>query len=101
MQAVTGSGRILLRTRPLTNTNIGARRHRLVACVQVEDDGPGVPAELHKTLFMPLVTGKQDGSGLGLTVAQDMVARHRGIIEFESRPGRTVFSLLLPLENTA
>jgi len=101
MQSVAGSGRILLRTRPLTNTNIGARRHRLVACVQVEDDGPGVPAELHKTLFMPLVTGKQDGSGLGLTVAQDMVARHRGIIEFESRPGRTVFSLLLPLENTA
>ena len=76
-------------------------RHRLVVCVQIEDDGPGVPEDLHKTLFYPLVTGKAEGTGLGLSVAQDMVARHGGIIEFESRPGHTVFSILLPLEDAA
>jgi two-component system nitrogen regulation sensor histidine kinase GlnL len=101
LQAQAGSGRVILRTRTLSNMNIGPARHRLVACVQVEDHGPGVPDDLHKTLFFPLVTAKPDGTGLGLTVAQDMVARHGGIIEFESRPGYTVFSMLLPLEDVA
>jgi two-component system, NtrC family, nitrogen regulation sensor histidine kinase GlnL len=101
MQALAGSGRIVLRTRALSNQNIGPLRHRLVACLQVEDNGPGIPDDLHKTLFFPLVTGKPEGTGLGLTVAQDMVARHGGIIEFESRPGRTVFTMLLPLEDPA
>jgi len=68
--------------------------------VEVEDDGPGVPAELQKTLFYPLVTGKADGTGLGLTVAQEMLARHQGIVEFDSRPGRTLFKLQLPIEGT-
>ncbi len=101
LQALAGHGRVLLRTRTLSNLNIGPVRHRLVVCVQIEDDGPGVPADLHKTLFYPLVTGKAEGTGLGLSVAQDMVARHGGIIEFESRPGLTVFSILLPLEESA
>ena len=69
--------------------------------MQVEDDGPGVPEELQQTLFLPLVTSKAEGTGLGLSVAQDMVARHQGVVEFESRPGRTVFSILLPLESAA
>ena len=60
-----------------------------------------MPADLQKTLFFPLVTGKAEGTGLGLSVAQDMVARHGGIIEFESRAGHTVFSILLPLEDGA
>ena len=73
-------------------------RHRLVAVIEVEDNGPGVPPDLIKTLFLPLVTGRSNGSGLGLAVAQDLATRHGGIIEFTSQPGRTVFSLLLPLE---
>jgi two-component system nitrogen regulation sensor histidine kinase GlnL len=97
MQAVGESGRIVLRTRVFSNLNIGTVRHRLVAGLSVEDNGPGVPPELHRNLFYPLVTGRPNGSGLGLAVAQDLVTRHRGLIEFESRPGRTVFSLLLPL----
>ncbi len=101
LQALAGRGRVVLRTRTLSNHNIGTARHRLVVCVQIEDDGPGVPADLHKTLFFPLVTGKAEGTGLGLSVAQDMVARHGGIIEFESRPVHTVFSILLPLEDGA
>jgi two-component system, NtrC family, nitrogen regulation sensor histidine kinase GlnL len=93
------TGRIVLRTRALTHVNIGKRRHRLVASVQIEDDGPGVPEQLRDTLFYPLVTGRADGTGLGLAVAQDLVSRHAGLIEFDSRPGRTVFTILLPFES--
>ena len=98
LQAVSDDGRIVMRTRVRSNVSIGSRRHRLVADVQVEDNGAGVPPELSKTLFYPLVTGRSNGTGLGLAVAQDLVTRHSGIVEFTSEPGRTVFSLLLPLE---
>lgn len=101
MQALGESGHIVLRTRVLSNVSIGSVRHRLVASVQVEDDGPGVPEELRSSIFYPLVTGRSQGSGLGLAVAQDFAIRHGGIIEFESEPGRTVFSLLLPLGDSA
>jgi two-component system nitrogen regulation sensor histidine kinase GlnL len=98
MQAVGSHGRITVRTRARGNLHIGKSRHRLVAHIEVEDNGPGVPADLIKTLFLPLVTGRSNGSGLGLAVAQDLATRHGGIIEFSSQPGRTVFSLLLPIE---
>jgi len=90
-------GRIVLRTRVAGNINIGATRHRLVANIQVEDNGHGVPPELMKSVFYPLVTGRPNGTGLGLAVAQELLARHGGIVEFDSEPGHTVFSLLLPL----
>ncbi|MGH8257097.1 MAG: nitrogen regulation protein NR(II) [Steroidobacteraceae bacterium] len=90
-------GRVVLRSRVLSNFNIGEARHRLVASIQVEDNGHGVPPQLHRSLFYPLVTGRPNGSGLGLAVAQELVARHGGMVEFDSRPGHTVFSLLLPL----
>ncbi len=99
-QQRTSGGRIVLRTRALTNVNIGARRHRVVASVQFEDNGPGVPEELRDTLFYPLVTGRSDGTGLGLAIAQDLVARHDGLIEFDSRPGRTIFTILLPFNTS-
>ena len=99
IQAVGDRGHIVLRTRALTNASIGSRRYRVVASIQVEDDGPGVPAELKDNVFYPLVTGRQGGSGLGLAVAQDLIGRHDGLIEFDSRPGRTVFTLLLPFDN--
>jgi two-component system nitrogen regulation sensor histidine kinase GlnL len=99
VQAVGERGRLTLRTRALTNATIGALRHRIVAALQFEDDGPGVPPELGETIFYPLVTARTGGTGLGLAVAQDIATRHGGIIEFDSRPGRTVFSLLLPLED--
>jgi len=99
LQAVEpNTGRVTLRTRVLTNINIGTVRHRLVANIQVEDNGHGVPPELQRSVFYPLVTSRSTGTGLGLAVAQDLVTRHRGIVEFESRPGHTIFSLLLPLE---
>jgi two-component system, NtrC family, nitrogen regulation sensor histidine kinase GlnL len=98
MQAVGQHGKLLVRTRVRSGVHIGKVRHRLVAVIEVEDNGPGVPPDLIKTLFLPLVTGRSNGSGLGLAVAQDLATRHGGIIEFTSQPGRTVFSLLLPLE---
>ncbi|MEJ0099894.1 MAG: nitrogen regulation protein NR(II) [Pseudomonadota bacterium] len=100
MQAVGQHGKIVVRTRVRSGMHIGKVRHRLVAIIEVEDNGPGVPPDLVKTLFLPLVTGRSNGSGLGLAVAQDLATRHGGIIEFTSQPGRTVFSLLLPLEGT-
>ncbi|MDB6090934.1 MAG: signal transduction histidine kinase, nitrogen specific, NtrB [Gammaproteobacteria bacterium] len=97
LQALGDSGRIVLRTRALSNVSIGPARHRLVASVQVEDTGPGVPDDLRSSIFYPLVTGRANGTGLGLAVAQELVTRNGGLIEFESEPGRTVFTLLLPL----
>jgi two-component system, NtrC family, nitrogen regulation sensor histidine kinase GlnL len=96
VQAMKHSGRLVLRTRALTSISIGTRRYRLVASIQFEDNGPGVPEQLQDTLFYPFVTGRAEGTGLGLAIAQDLVSRHGGLIEFESRPGRTVFTLLLP-----
>jgi two-component system, NtrC family, nitrogen regulation sensor histidine kinase GlnL len=95
--ALEGSGRIVFRTRVVSNETIGHRRCRLGAAVEIEDNGPGVPAELRDTLFYPLVTGRAGGSGLGLAVAQELVSRHDGLIEFTSRPGRTVFKMLYPI----
>lgn len=99
VQALGEQGAIVLRSRALTQATIGAFRHRLVASLQFEDNGPGVPAELGETIFYPLVSAHPGGTGLGLAVAQDIATRHGGIIEFDSRPGRTVFSLLLPMED--
>ena len=100
VQALGSHGQLLLRTRALTGANIGEKRHRVVASVQFEDNGPGVPPDLGETIFYPLVTAQPGGSGLGLAVAQDIATRHDGLVEFESRPGRTVFSLLLPIGAT-
>jgi two-component system, NtrC family, nitrogen regulation sensor histidine kinase GlnL len=97
LQAVGERGKIVLRTRALSNMSIGAARYRLVASLQVEDNGPGVPEQLRASIFYPLVTGRPNGTGLGLAVAQELVTRNGGLIEFESQPGRTIFTLLLPL----
>jgi two-component system, NtrC family, nitrogen regulation sensor histidine kinase GlnL len=99
MQALGERGRLIFRTRALTNVTLGGERHRLVLSAEVEDSGPGIPDELKETIFYPLVTGRSTGTGLGLTIAQDLVSRNGGLIEFESQPGRTVFHLRLPVAN--
>jgi len=91
-------GHILLRTRVLRQFTIGNRRHRLVLQVEVRDDGPGIPQELQERIFFPMVSGQPGGTGLGLPIAQELINQHGGLIECESRPGKTSFFLYLPLE---
>jgi two-component system nitrogen regulation sensor histidine kinase GlnL len=71
----------------------------LVLSAEVEDNGPGIPEELKETIFYPLVTGRPTGTGLGLTIAQDLVSRNGGLIEFTSEAGRTIFQIRLPVVN--
>ncbi len=96
--ALDGHGSITLRSRAVMNFTIGDIRHRVIASIEIEDDGPGIPAELQDSIFYPLVTSRSDGTGLGLPAAQELISRHGGLIEFESRPGRTVFTMRVPLE---
>jgi two-component system, NtrC family, nitrogen regulation sensor histidine kinase GlnL len=103
MQAIGGQnelrlGRITLRTRTLRQFTIGHIRHRLVTKIEIIDNGPGIPAELQETIFYPMVSGRADGTGLGLAITQNIISQHQGLIECESHPGHTVFSIFLPLE---
>jgi two-component system, NtrC family, nitrogen regulation sensor histidine kinase GlnL len=75
--------------------------HRLALELQVIDDGPGIPHELRERVFYPLVSGREGGTGLGLTLAQAYVQQHGGSIECESAPGRTVFRIVFPLDAKA
>ena len=98
LAALDGQGKLVLRTRAVLNFTIGDTRHPVIASIEIEDDGPGIPSDLQDSVFYPLVTGKPDGTGLGLPAAQELISRHGGLIEFESRPGRTVFLVRIPLE---
>jgi two-component system nitrogen regulation sensor histidine kinase GlnL len=91
--------KLTLKTRAAGNVSLGAHRHRLVASIQFEDNGPGVLNEIRETIFYPLVSGRADGTGLGLGIAQDLVSRHGGLIEFDSAPGRTIFVISLPMDS--
>jgi two-component system nitrogen regulation sensor histidine kinase GlnL len=95
--AQVGALHICFRTRAVRQITILRQRHRLALELQVIDDGPGVPAEIQERIFNPLVSGREGGTGLGLSLAQTYVQYHQGVIEFESRPGRTIFRILLPL----
>lgn len=99
--ALAGHGEITLRTRAVMNFTIGDTRHRVVASIEIEDDGPGIPPDLQDSVFYPLVTSRPDGTGLGLPAAQELISRHGGLIEFDSRPGRTTFYIRIPLDATA
>ncbi|MBE9515528.1 MAG: PAS domain-containing protein [Proteobacteria bacterium] len=100
IEAMAGEGQLILRTRIERQFTIGSDRHRLAIRVDIEDNGPGIPEEIRNDIFYPMVTGRADGTGLGLSITQDIIARHGGLVQVESRPGRTEFSLFLPLENT-
>jgi two-component system nitrogen regulation sensor histidine kinase GlnL len=100
MQSLERGGELILRTRALTNVTLGKERKKLVASIEIEDNGPGVPEDIRESLFFPLVSGRSGGSGLGLPLAQDLVSRHNGLIEFTSQPGSTVFMLRLPVEES-
>ena len=95
--AQAGAKTISFRSRAVRQITMLRQRHRLALELQVVDDGPGVPEEIQERIFSPLVSGREGGTGLGLSLAQTYVQYHQGVIEFESRPGRTIFRILLPL----
>lgn len=92
--------RITVRTRIARQVMLHRRQHRTAAVISVVDNGPGVPVALKEKIFHPLVTGREGGTGLGLSLAQDLLAQHEGLLEFDSRVGHTEFRLMLPLELT-
>ncbi len=92
-----GDAQIVLRTRVARQVTFGRQRFRLALELHIEDNGPGVPEAIRDRIFHPLVSGREGGSGLGLTLAQTFVQQHQGTIECDSVPGRTVFKILIPL----
>jgi two-component system nitrogen regulation sensor histidine kinase GlnL len=92
-----GDACIVLRTRVARQVTIARTRHRLALDLHIVDNGPGIPEELKDRIFFPLVSGRENGTGLGLTLAQTFVQQHDGTIEVDSRPGRSDFRILIPL----
>jgi two-component system nitrogen regulation sensor histidine kinase GlnL len=99
-QALKGRGEIRLRTRIARQVTLARKRYRHAIEIQIADNGPGIPEAIRDRIFYPLVSGREDGSGLGLTLAQNFIAQHHGAISFESMPGDTRFTILLPLEES-
>ncbi|HJW04248.1 MAG TPA: nitrogen regulation protein NR(II) [Azospira sp.] len=97
-QAMQGKGTIILRTRAARQVTLVKRRCRLALELQVIDDGPGIPEDIRERMFYPLVSGREGGSGLGLTLAQSFIQQHQGSVDCDSRPGYTCFTIRLPLE---
>lgn len=92
-----GDAKLVFRTRVARQATFGRQRFRLALELHIEDNGPGVPEDIRERVFQPLVSGREGGSGLGLTLAQTFVQQHQGTIECESVPGHTVFKILIPL----
>ncbi|MFP3874951.1 MAG: nitrogen regulation protein NR(II) [Thiohalophilus sp.] len=98
IEALQGEGEITLRTRVVRKFTIGQKQHDLVARIEVIDNGPGIPADVLERVFFPMVSSRAEGTGLGLSIAQSLIQQHNGIIECESEPGQTVFSIYIPIE---
>lgn len=96
-QAMEGHGEIVFRTRSVRKATLAKKRYALALELQVIDNGPGIPDAIRDKIFYPLVSGRDGGSGLGLTLTQSFIHQHHGTIEVDSRPGRTAFRIMLPL----
>lgn len=97
-EAMGKSGNLTLRTRVIRKFTIGHQQYRIALKLSIIDDGPGIPEELKDKIFFPMVTGRAEGTGLGLSIAQRLVHQHGGLLEVESTPGCTAFSIILPIE---
>ena len=89
---------ITIKTRAVRRFTLGYKTHRLVLAVSIIDTGPGIPSDLVEQIFYPMVTGRSEGTGLGLAISQTLISQHNGIIECESQPGQTKFTLYLPID---
>ncbi|MEE8078547.1 MAG: nitrogen regulation protein NR(II), partial [Pseudomonadales bacterium] len=93
-----GEAVITLRTRVVRSFTLRSVLHRMVARIDIIDNGPGVAEDLVGQIFVPMISGRPQGTGLGLAIAQSIISQHGGVIECDSRPGKTCFSVFLPLE---
>jgi two-component system nitrogen regulation sensor histidine kinase GlnL len=100
VQALEKQGEITLRTRIQRQCTIRHQRHKLAVRLDIIDNGPGIPEDKLEEIFYPMISARPGGTGLGLSIAQILVHQHGGLIECTSRPGETIFTLLLPLERT-
>lgn len=98
-QAMKGNGQLKLRTRIARQVTLARKRYKHALVVEIHDTGPGIPEDIRERIFYPLVSGREGGSGLGLTLAQTFINEHGGTIGFDSQPGNTTFTLLLPIPN--
>ena len=96
IQAINKNGNITIKTRPIFKYTIGDIKHDLVVKIDVIDNGIGIPEEKLKEIFYPMVTTKNEGMGLGLTIAQSIIIENKGIIECKSKNKETIFSIILP-----
>lgn len=90
---------LTLKTRSKRQYTLNGERHKLVCALEIIDDGPGIPEDLMSSIFLPLVTSRPEGSGLGLSLSQMILTRHGGVIQANSQPGHTCFTLLLPMDS--
>jgi two-component system nitrogen regulation sensor histidine kinase GlnL len=97
VSSIAADGKIIYKTRSQRNCKIGSHTYPLVARIDIQDNGAGVSEDLQEKIFMPMITGHAEGTGLGLSIAQSLVHQHNGLIEFTSNPGKTIFTLLLPI----
>lgn len=100
IRAVDNKGEITFKTRVLRRYTINGVAHKLVACLSVIDNGPGISDEISTKIFFPMVSGQTDGSGLGLAISQMLINQHNGLIKFESEVGHTEFKVMLPIESS-
>ena len=91
--------KIILRTRTVNHVTIGPVMHKLVAKIEIIDNGPGIKQELFENIFYPLISGRANGTGLGLSLSQNILKNHNGLIECDSHEGETCFTISLPLSN--
>jgi two-component system nitrogen regulation sensor histidine kinase GlnL len=99
-QAIASNGQICIRTRIKRHRTIRQTFHKMVAQVEIIDDGPGIPEEIQAEVFYPLITGRAEGTGLGLSIAQSLLQLHGGSINYNRKKDKTVFTVILPLSQT-
>ncbi|WP_407648080.1 nitrogen regulation protein NR(II) [Endozoicomonas gorgoniicola] len=90
-------GQITIQTRVIRQFTIANERCRLVCNISIIDNGPGIPEDMIETIFYPMISGRAEGTGLGLPMAQSIISQHKGLIECESKPGRTCFNVYIPI----
>ena len=105
VQAMQGQNKtdsqLSFRTRAERQVTLARKRYRVAIKLEIIDNGPGIPNDIRERIFYPLVSGSEGGTGLGLTLAQTFITQHHGMIECESKPGHTCFTIMLPIETSA